>query len=123
MRSSDIWLGLPYDFFSFSMYANVIASLVGLPLGPITFNLGSSHLYQRNLVQAELVLSNDLQLGQIVSPRLPSAPPCYLNQELIHGEFAPVVFGPGCSPEPWGKYLRVLQASTRAEARYQLIEP
>jgi thymidylate synthase len=48
MRSSDVWLGLPYDFFNFSMICNVIAYAMDIHAGSLTFNLGSSHLYEKN---------------------------------------------------------------------------
>jgi len=52
MRSSDVWLGLPYDAFNFSMIQLGIAAELGLPVGPTTFMLGSSHLYRQNLQSA-----------------------------------------------------------------------
>ncbi len=46
MRSSDAWLGIPYDLFSFSMITRSIAYRIGINrLGTITFMLGSSHIY------------------------------------------------------------------------------
>lgn len=49
MRSSDIWLGLPYDFFNFSQLTNMISANVQIPVGTITMNLASSHIYERDL--------------------------------------------------------------------------
>lgn len=48
MRSSDLWLGWPYDVFTFSMIARVVASsLRPVPqLGDLTVVAGSSHLYE-----------------------------------------------------------------------------
>lgn len=48
MRSSDLWLGLPYDYFTFSQLTNQIGSTLGIPIGTITMNLASSHLYEEN---------------------------------------------------------------------------
>jgi thymidylate synthase len=48
MRSSDVWLGLPYDMFNFSMLGNIAAAELRIPQGWISFNLGSSHMYERN---------------------------------------------------------------------------
>lgn len=64
MRSSDIWLGLPYDFFSFSMLSAVMkaeleANGIKLGWGSLTYNLGSSHLYERNFEAARKVLEGD----------------------------------------------------------------
>ncbi len=53
MRSSDLWLGWPYDVFNFSMLSVFIITLlretgIDLKLGSLTLNAGSQHLYERN---------------------------------------------------------------------------
>lgn len=54
MRSSDVWLGLPYDIFNFSCITNWVRLFIYeetkelLKLGNLTINMGSSHLYARN---------------------------------------------------------------------------
>jgi thymidylate synthase len=51
MRSSDIWMGLPYDTFSFSMVSAYIASMLRdycYRLGSLTITAGSQHLYTTN---------------------------------------------------------------------------
>jgi thymidylate synthase len=48
MRSSDVWLGLPYDFFTFSQLTNLISSRLGIEVGSVTMNLASSHIYSTN---------------------------------------------------------------------------
>jgi thymidylate synthase len=55
MRSSDIWLGWPYDIFNFSMLSYYIIKRlrrehgIRLGLGRLTLVAGSQHLYDRNL--------------------------------------------------------------------------
>lgn len=55
MRSSDIWLGWPYDIFNFSMLTAYIVLLLrdrglnNLELGDIYLNAGSQHLYLSNI--------------------------------------------------------------------------
>lgn len=51
MRSSDAWLGWPYDTFNASMLAGVVCLHLrdrGMPVlpGTLVFNMGSSHLYE-----------------------------------------------------------------------------
>lgn len=53
MRSSDIWLGIPYDWFTFSMvsayvalYLRKILDMKNLYLGTLTNVSGSRHLYE-----------------------------------------------------------------------------
>lgn len=53
MRSSDAWLGIPYDWFTFSMISAGVAALLrnevkdlnSIKLGKLFFNAGSQHLY------------------------------------------------------------------------------
>jgi thymidylate synthase len=87
MRSSDAWLGLPYDLFSFAVYAAHVRFLYEaegnrpLGLGKLYLTAASSHLYQVNHPAAsELVLRQvdeaDLQGWTISCPAL-----CATSQE------------------------------------------
>lgn len=68
MRSSDVWLGLPYDVFSVSQAATVVAiryfyqTGVRLRPGNIIVQAGSSHLYEgdRKTVETKGELLGDL---------------------------------------------------------------
>jgi thymidylate synthase len=70
MRSSDVWLGLPYDFFTFSQMTNVISAWFGIPMGSITMNLASSHMYDTHWEKAKKIL-NSWDVERISSPALP----------------------------------------------------
>lgn len=85
MRSSDAWLGLPYDVFNFSMLANVLAVQLGVRLGWLQLNLGSSHLYERDLENARLVLAAENDVSFVASPVLRSVPPSWLDDVLRTG--------------------------------------
>jgi thymidylate synthase len=80
MRSSDLWLGHPYDIFNFSAVAFYIGMRVGdlngdkpLKLGYLHLTAGSKHIYERN---AEAV-------GQIIEEG-PNSPidrePCFVAE-------------------------------------------
>jgi len=61
MRSSDIWLGWPYDNFNFTMMSAYLLLAIGafypkLKLGNIVFTLGSGHLYDKDWVSARVCL-------------------------------------------------------------------
>lgn len=61
MRSSDIWLGWPYDVFNFSMMSEYIRILLSkkypqLQLGNLYLNAGSQHLYSHNRGGADQAL-------------------------------------------------------------------
>lgn len=52
MRSSDIWLGLPYDFYVFSQLTNCLAGYLDKKPGWLQMQLGSMHLYEANFEKA-----------------------------------------------------------------------
>jgi thymidylate synthase len=109
MRSSDVWLGLPYDVPNFSLLTNGVAGELGLVPGELVFNLGSSHLYDRDREKAGTVLAHPELLGCVTSPRLPSQPPA--DDVLAWNESL---------AEPWATYRDVLRATTQAEALMKL---
>lgn len=79
MRSSDIWLGLPYDVFSFSMLGLAVVGQLneyGAPPvvpGNLYLTAASSHLYQKNLEEA----------GQCLEPQTPQ--PLVPKSLWLHG--------------------------------------
>lgn len=71
MRSSDLWLGWPYDVFNFSMLARfVITLLKNKPeLGTLILQAGSMHLYESNWIAAELIA--DGEFDELPAPTIP----------------------------------------------------
>lgn len=65
MRSSDAYLGLPYDLFVFSCITAKLRDIIGISgikLGNLTVFAGSSHVYNRNYASAfncSLNVNND----------------------------------------------------------------
>jgi thymidylate synthase len=64
MRSSDAWLGIPYDVFNFSMISTYLLLLLrenfhfsDLTLGTLQITAGSQHLYQDNWDAVERILN------------------------------------------------------------------
>lgn len=89
MRSSDAWLGLPYDFFTFSQLTNMVSSFVDVPVGSITMNLASSHLYAVNTEKATRALF-DMNYEAISSPPLGTAIPTRLEIiDILNRKFVP----------------------------------
>lgn len=65
MRSSDAWLGIPYDFHSFSAVQRSVASALDAGVGNLELRLGSSHLYEVNFQRAkQLVDAHDARLTE-----------------------------------------------------------
>lgn len=64
MRSSDLWLGWPYDVFNFSMLARyVICHLKHKPdLGVLILQAGSSHLYEEQWKLAEAIVNSSSEM-------------------------------------------------------------
>jgi thymidylate synthase len=64
MRSSDAWLGLPYDVFNFAMLQSVVASMVRLPnediphIGKLTYTLINAHLYEQHFEAAHEIIES-----------------------------------------------------------------
>ena len=65
MRSSDAWLGVPYDWFNFSMLAAGVCLLlrekgIKIGLGALHFYAASQHLYEENWEKAETCLTGEI---------------------------------------------------------------
>lgn len=67
MRSSDVWLGLPYDLFTFAMVAVKLACRLNMTgqfnndvvrLGDLYLTAASSHLYAEHRAAAELIVAS-----------------------------------------------------------------
>jgi hypothetical protein len=85
MRSSDIWLGVPYDIFNFSMLSRYLLKKLppGLALGDLHLYAGSSHLYEKDAAQAaEAARSNEVIEAPINLAALDAAPPDKLASAL-----------------------------------------
>ncbi|WP_083205171.1 thymidylate synthase [Bacillus sp. FJAT-27264] len=48
MRSNDIYLGMPYDIFSFTMLQEILALELNVDLGSYTHMVGSLHIYEKH---------------------------------------------------------------------------
>lgn len=52
MRSNDLWMGVPYDMFSFCFLQMKMAMELGVGIGTYTHYAGSLHLYERDYYSA-----------------------------------------------------------------------
>lgn len=85
MRSSDAWLGIPYDVFNFSRTQALLAAELGVAPGQLTLCLGSAHLYEQHFVAATQIVerySDEIE-ASVMSGRSP----------LITNPLSPLMFG------------------------------
>lgn len=82
MRSSDVWLGLPYDIFNFSMLAHLVCARLGGEVSPGTLYLtaASCHLYEINVKNA--LLCTTMPTGNSGKQQL-TPPQLYHDQEVL----------------------------------------
>jgi len=63
LRSSDVYLGLPYNIAGYAIICHILANICGLQVGKLIINLGDAHLYKNHLQQANEILQREtLQL-------------------------------------------------------------
>ncbi|MGW1928525.1 thymidylate synthase [Streptomyces sp. NPDC001919] len=57
MRGQDVWIGMPYDLFFYTVLHELVAGWIGAELGDFHHHVGSLHIYEDHLVQAEELTS------------------------------------------------------------------
>lgn len=105
MRSSDIYLGIPYDFYCFSQVMNLMCYYLNCMPGFLQFNLGSSHMYERDQDKLSDMVSGLQAISCFGSERMWSPPPPILANVLndpqptwVSEEMA----------EPWNTFKEIL---------------
>lgn len=115
MRSSDAWLGFPYDVFMFSRLGAAMAGELGVDQGSLILNLGSSHLYEVNRRAAlDVIASRDVKA--LVSPSLPGPPPPRLNRCLEQPGAYAEIDGWTDVPPVYRDYVAAMNSRTSADA-------
>jgi thymidylate synthase len=60
MRSNDLFLGMPYDFVQFIALQGAIAQSLGIPMGTYSHTVGSLHIYEEHMREAEFIKAETL---------------------------------------------------------------
>mgnify|MGYP001562516317 CR=1 FL=1 len=72
MRSNDVFWGMPYDIFSFTLMQEAMAIELGVKLGHYHHTVGSLHIYERHFDDAKRIIAEDYLLRSPVMPPLTS---------------------------------------------------
>jgi thymidylate synthase len=68
MRSNDVWLGLPYDLFTFTLLHELMAGWLGVPLGVYHHHVDSLHLYAHHDQAAAEVAASPVRPSPVMTP-------------------------------------------------------
>lgn len=79
MRSSDVYLGVPYDWLNFSRFQLEVANILDLEPGSFTHTAGSMHLYDRDRAMVSEVVKG----GVLPEPRLTVPPPLPTHKSAV----------------------------------------
>ena len=85
MRSNDAYMGLPHDVFCFTMIQEIIARTLGLEIGIYHHVVGSLHLYEGNVAEAQAFVGEHYQ-RRIEMPIVPIGNPWPAIDELVSSE-------------------------------------
>lgn len=75
MRSNDAFLGLPHDFFCFTMLQEIMARSLSMELGTYKHAVGSLHLYDSDIEAAKQFLDEGWQSTNVLMPPMPTEDP------------------------------------------------
>jgi len=123
MRSNDAYLGLPHDFFCFTMLQEILARSLSVGLGTYKHSVGSLHLYDKFDEGARQFLNEGWQPTDAPMPPMPEGDPWAAITSLLESEAAIRTTGK-CDPhlveqlDPyWADLVRLLQVFHFKKAR------
>ncbi len=115
MRSNDAYLGLPHDFFCFTMLQEILAKSLSVELGTYKHSVGSLHLYEKSYEAARKFLDEGWQPTDSPMPPMPEGDPWAAITSLLDFEAAIRTTGK-CDPQLvgqldpyWADLVRLLQ--------------
>ena|SRR3989442_10640580 len=115
MRSNDAFLGLPHDFFCFTMLQEIVARSLSVELGTYKHAVGSLHLYDVDIVAAQQFLGEGWQSTKMPMPPMPMGDPWPSIAALLRAESSIRTIGTfdvgilGKMDPYWTDLIRLLQ--------------
>lgn len=117
MRSNDVWLGAPYDIFTFTMIQQQLADLLNANIGAYYHHVGSLHIYERHYEKAAELRKTPVNEWRPNMNRVGEIPPVF--QTMFLGMTWMSEFGDKSieswlemnaetMAHPWGDLIRVL---------------
>jgi len=85
MRSNDVFIGLPYDVFAFTMIQEILARTLGVEVGPYKHVVGSLHLYDKDKKIAKQYVNEGWQ-ETIAMPAMPTGDPWPAIRTLLKAQ-------------------------------------
>ena len=85
MRSNDVFIGLPYDVFAFTMLQEIVARTLAVEVGTYKHAVGSLHLYEKDRKAAQQYLDEGWQ-ETVSMPPMPLGDPWPPLQTLLKAE-------------------------------------
>jgi thymidylate synthase len=86
MRSNDVYLGMPHDFFAFTMLQEIVARTLNVDVGSYIHMVGSLHLYEKDRDAAKRFLDEGWHSSEPVMPPMPDGDPWLSIQNLLNIE-------------------------------------
>jgi thymidylate synthase len=86
MRSNDVFIGLPYDVFAFTMLQEILARTLNVEIGAYKHAVGSLHLYEKNRKAAKQYLDEGWQETVAAMPPMPLGDPWPALRMLLKAE-------------------------------------
>lgn len=122
MRSNDAFIGLPHDVFCFTMLQEIIARSLNLEIGQYRHMVGSLHLYEHNVEDANALIGERFQ-RRIEMPPMPNGDPWSDIDKLVRGEAqvraGEILEATEIFPDPyWADLLRLIQLFHATDENY-----
>lgn len=83
LRSSDLFLGLPFNIASTALLTQILATLLHIDISEICLSICDAHIYQEHLQQIDKqVLLEPYELPQLIIKKFPPPVECSIDEKI-----------------------------------------